>query len=639
VALLDAKDCISQPTGSIPVILHPQKCKPDRDTVNRIISILEAGYSKYTGEEPGYDQVRAWAGSLTALLDELKGLKYPVIIEYPILGGLDRIDFIIVGSGRALIVEAKGWRSVKTRSELHVVADGKIEVNPCYQLSSYYAKMTFLHSASRILSFDAVVYSYNSNSPWTSLGCKVVPRKGLRKIVETLPLGADVDNYIRAIVNGRLELSDDLVTSLSKALKKGLNNVATKLVSQGYGLVGVQAELVADILSALEAGESNLFYLIEGTSGSGKTLIALTLFLEAISHGYTALLGYVNNRLVNILRNALVSTLGSKGHALSKLLGYSAVGARKFTGFCEARHDYNKYGYKLDLLILDEAQRLPQWAVETCPSRPARIIVAFYDDQQILLGREAGTGENLKKSAVNAGRQIKEYTLPRPVRVPADHLRAIRSLLWDNEFRSSGIEVKVFDSVTDMLDQLRERYKEGNTIALICAFTESEGDRENKLSWTSIKNIRIGYPLQSGFSLYKGLNIKVKWLMDEKSEYPLYWRRDYAGLAKLYGMNQFDPVSVCSSVYGAQGMEAEYVGVVWGRDLVWRNGRWTVNPDPITDNVGGKKSLKSIAKNNPQVALELLRNRYYIMLTRATKGIYLFFEDEETKHHVKQLLT
>ena len=76
--------------------------------------------------------------------------------------------------------------------------------------------------------------------------------------------------------------------------------------------------------------------------------------------------------------------------------------------------------------------------------------------------------------------------------------------------------------------------------------------------------------------------------MDEKSEYPLYWHRDYAGLAKLYGMNQFGPVSICSSVYGAQGMEAEYVGVVWGGILSKRNKRWTVNPGLITDNVGGK---------------------------------------------------
>ncbi len=640
VIVLVLEGCVDQPTGSLPIVLWPKNCNNNLNIIKYIVSILLKGYRSYLGEEPSYEQIRAWNGSLTALLDELVGLKYPVIIEYPIFGGLDRIDFIVVGTGRAIIVEAKGWRNIKPRSRLHVIADGKVKVNPCYQVSSYHAKMVFLHSSSKILRYEPIVYLYNLNSkniPF-NLDCEIVFRGGLRKIVETLPLGGNIESYINAIVKGRLELANNLILYLDKALRGSLREAITQLVSKGYGLAGMQAEIVADILYDLETGKSNLFYLIEGTSGSGKTLIAITAFLEAISRGYTALLGYVNNRLVNVLRYILSSVLGNEGRALSKLVGYSALGVKRYTGFCEPKHNYDKYGGQIDLLIVDEAQRLPNRAVESCPSRPARVIVAFYDSQQILLGREAGTGENLKKSAISAGRQVKEYVLPQPARVPVDYLRFVRSLLWDNGFSSSSIEVKIFSNIIDIMDMLRERYNEDSSIALICAFTESEGDRENKLSWSSIKNIRIGYPLQSGFNLYKNLNIKIKWLMDEKSEYPLYWRQDYTGLARLYGIEDFDPVSVCSSVYGAQGMEAEYVGIVWGRDLVWRNGKWTVNPDPITDNVGGRNSLKSIARRNPRIALELLRNRYYIMLTRATRGVYLFFEDEETKRHIEKLI-
>ncbi len=99
--------------------------------------------------------------------------------------------------------------------------------------------------------------------------------------------------------------------------------------------------------------------------------------------------------------------------------------------------------------------------------------------------------------------------------------------------------------------------------------------------------------------------------MDEKTEYPAYW------------MGKLDPLSYCASVYGAQGFEVEYVGVVWGRDLIWR-GKWTVNPGPITDNVGGNNSLASIARRNRERALFLLRNRYLILLTRGTKRVYVF---------------
>jgi len=144
---------------------------------------------------------------------------------------------------------------------------------------------------------------------------------------------------------------------------------------------------------------------------------------------------------------------------------------------------------------------------------------------------------------------------------------------------------------------------------------------------------RIGYPLckrynprtgeleYSDLDIYKGKGIKIYWLMHEKEEYPRYW------------MGELDPLEYRASVYGAQGFEAEYVGVVWGRDLIWRDG-WVVNPEPITDNVGGPYSLKTIAQRDKLRALRLLKNRYLILLTRGTRGVYLFFEDKETERYV-----
>jgi hypothetical protein len=47
-------------------------------------------------------------------------------------------------------------------------------------------------------------------------------------------------------------------------------------------------------------------------------------------------------------------------------------------------------------------------------------------------------------------------------------------------------------------------FKISRKIALICSFTESEGDTKDKTNWNNIKNIRIGYLLQSCLDLYKG---------------------------------------------------------------------------------------------------------------------------------------
>ena len=64
-----------------------------------------------------------------------------------------------------------------------------------------------------------------------------------------------------------------------------------------------------------------------------------------------------------------------------------------------------------------------------------------------------------------------------------------------------------------------------------------------------------------------------------------------------------------------------------------------VNPEAITDNVGGRNSLANIAKRDPEHALRLLKNRYLILLTRGTKGVYVYFEDKKTEEYVKSLLS
>lgn len=285
---------------------------------------------------------------------------------------------------------------------------------------------------------------------------------------------------------------------------------------------------------------------------------------------------------------------------------YSTGPQAGFRGLGEPNFPADKYG-EINLAIYDEAQRMTEEVINISSQR-ANVTVYFYDDQQLLVGNEAGTRANFLKYLDDPC----EMTLSAPFRAPKSYVDSIRSLFEGAPFTPGNYDFRVFDDILSMLSNLRAKAKSGAKVALVCSFTESDGDRKNP---TSPKNLRIGYPLQSGFDLYKGLNLEVRWLMDEKNQYPKYW------------MGALDPLAYCASVYGAQGLEADYVGVVWGRDLIYRGTGWAVNPHTITDSVGGKHSLKTIAKHDPQRALELLKNRYYVMLSRGIRGTYVFFED------------
>jgi len=582
------------------------------DNVDQAVETLRDAYFNTYQEFPKIEQINAWKSSLEKI--SLIASNYPIIVEYPIFS-LERVDYLIVGKKKVLLIETKGWKHISKINDYRVNADGKITIDPCYQLINYLSKFKYFHSAASQFSLEGVLFLYNSRE--YSNDCNIAYSENeLKEFIERLG-GPGNDDDVNQIVNGRFTITDDLINFLQKNKGSILNQAAKVLLSRGYGLTEEQMMLVEKVLDSLKNKE-NKVYFVRGESGSGKTLVALTLLFEAVSRGYKALIGYKNNRFLWTLKTIL-NIKRSKISLASLVVFYSTGRKGNYSGIGEWNFPIEKYG-NLDLIIFDEAQRMSENVIKTSMER-ARVLVYFYDEGQVLIGDEAGTRDNFIK--YSGGRNYEELTLSAPIRVPKNYLEAVKALLLGKTFTISNFDFRIFDNITEMLEELKRRNTEGYKIALICSYTESKGDKRNP---DSIENIRIGYPLPSGFDLYKGIGVTVKWLMKERTEYPKYW------------MGELNPLEYCASVYGAQGFEADYVGVVWGRDMVWRNNNWAVNPDVITDNVGMTYSLKNIAKRNKDRAIELLKNRYYIMLTRGIRGVYVFFEDEATKDFIKNLM-
>ena len=80
-------------------------------------------------------------------------------------------------------------------------------------------------------------------------------------------------------------------------------------------------------------------------------------------------------------------------------------------------------------------------------------------------------------------------------------------------------------------------------------------------------------------------------------------------------------------IYSAQGFEFDQVGVIWGSDLVWREGQW----------VGQKKMSKDpgLRGATPDQVTTLLKHAYRVLLSRGIKGTKLLCLDSETRDHLK----
>lgn len=83
-------------------------------------------------------------------------------------------------------------------------------------------------------------------------------------------------------------------------------------------------------------------------------------------------------------------------------------------------------------------------------------------------------------------------------------------------------------------------------------------------------------------------------------------------------------------VHSVQGFDLDYVGVIIGKDLVFRNGLVQIDKSNYSDS-NGKKNVTS-----DDELLEYIKNIYYVLLTRGIYGIRVYIEDEELRKYFSQ---
>lgn len=608
-----------------------------------ILDIFKDNFKKAYGEYPNIEQLKAWESSINYLknaLDDKSIHEFTLVFEYKLPFSNERIDLLIFGENKTeptiLLFELKGWeKATKTSSPFIVDCDLGTSIHPEYQVENYAGKLRFSHSEADKFNILPAVLMYNAIPQKVNLEFKkpVFFRDDIQDFREFITdhLQKPLDSKtIDMFLNGQYIQSNKLFDAIKKHFEKIKKQSYFTLAENGWGLSSEQLELIEEIINDLKLGKNNIVYLVQGAPGSGKTLVAIHLLLSALTQNYQTILAYRNNRLINSIRDIF----NSIERGLSSPIKFYSTGPRAgFKGVAEK----NFNGPYLDIVIYDEAQRMTKENIHYALQR-GKITVFFYDEGQILNAEEEGTTKNFIIEAQNAGKTIKERFLRGFYRVEGgeQYHKFVEILLREPEKISNDLHLswknnydfKVFETIDELLYSLAKRKEENFKVALIAAFTESPGDLRNKIS---IKNLRIGYPLYSGLDIYENLTKKIYWLMDPRNDYVPFWVKGDS--------NKLDK---CASIYGCQGFETDFAGVIWGRDFVYNSGRWKLGEN-CEDNIG-KPSLKDIinkAKNgNTQayaLALNLLINRYRIFLTRGIKGTYIFCEDPETADFLRRV--
>lgn len=85
------------------------------------------------------------------------------------------------------------------------------------------------------------------------------------------------------------------------------------------------------------------------------------------------------------------------------------------------------------------------------------------------------------------------------------------------------------------------------------------------------------------------------------------------------------------TVYTAQGFEFDYIGVIFGNDLIydWDQNEWRSVPENSSDT--------QVKRKNPGLTRHL-QNVYRVLMSRAHRGVYVYFMDRETERRFRSAL-
>jgi len=587
-------------------------------------------YQAHYNRSPGNSEYRSWAISLAILNNSFHYADLKdnhIFVEYELPYSSQRIDVLLFGKGakeeeNVVILELKQWSNdnvYDSDSEGNVIVDygafRKEQAHPSLQVQGYYFHLKdfikiFSEKGAPYLSASTYVHNYSKKENSVLFTNKFAP------VIKEFPVFAKEDSlglarYLKDRLGkggGRL-LYERFVGSAIKPSKKLLEHTSEMINKQQiFNLIDEQIAAYNAIIhkaKQLTRTKQKSIVIVKGGPGTGKSVIALEVMGELLRQGKKVVHATGSSAFTNTLR---------------KIVGIRARNLFKFfNSFITIKPD------SFDVLICDEAHRIRETSVDRYTPkaqrtdlpqvdellRVAKLSVFFIDEYQIVRPSEIGGVAMLKEAAERFGigeSKIAEFELRTQFRCSGsdaylqwlDHVLRIR----DTEITEfdAKMELRIFDNPSAMMNEIRKRNKEKLNSARISAgfcWSWSEPRRDGSL----VNDVKIG-------------EFEMPW---EKKNQFWKWATDDSGMEQV------------GTVYTAQGFEFDYIGVIFGNDLVYglKDNKWKAIPTNSHDS--------QVKRNNPAL-VDHLKNVYRVLMSRAHKGVYVYFMDKDTEKYFRNHL-
>lgn len=573
-------------------------------------------------------QIKSWANSLPFLKDIMEVLPDDtgITIEYGIPLTSKRVDVIISGYNITkepvvVLLEFKQWEYVEIVKNEDAMVRTRIGksfknvLHPSYQVLSYANLINNYNLAVEKQDIQVIPLVYLHNYDLKIDG-PILDKKYKPYYSKALIFGKNDKDELKYILENNICYGDNLkvINSLDnsgiKPTKK-LTNVIHNMIKakSEFTLLDEQKVLMEEILKlALEAYRLNqkTVMIIEGGPGTGKSVLAINALGELLSLGLVG--SYVSK---NMAPRDVYKLMLEKEYQDTNLNELFKGSGRFFS------EDANKY----DFLLVDEAHRLQEKSGlrgNIGENQIKEIInaskfsVFFIDEKQIITLKDIGSTFNIKKFAKEAGAHIYE-----------DELKS--------QFRCNGS-----DGFLDFVDKIL--YNKKGRVKFNFDFRVID-DPVSLRELIKLKNTNNNARLVAGFC----------WTRDGKNaDNQDYYDIKIGDLEMSWNLKHGDPFAIRENaideigcVHNVQGLEFDYIGVIIGPDLKYKDGmvisdyRERANTEKSLYGLQGL--LKKDKNTYEALADTIIKNTYRVLLTRGIKGCYVYAVDEQLQDYLKKL--
>lgn len=606
------------------------------------------------------------------------------------------------GQAQVVIVELKDWDTKEDEpgvSEALIRHHGQDRLHPSDQVRGYTLYCQRFHSA--VHEYKAQVDGCVYFTTTTSVAAYTQPpHTTLTSTYPVFSAGKDVgklashlagllqesdEQFARDFERGTYKQDRNMLRQVASALR---NTSARPFELLDKQRLGYELALQTIELASQQPGQKHVV-LVLGPPGSGKSALATNLWVEAAlrhnERGNVAFVTTSSSQKTNMKRvfDTASKITGAEYHVLPsnqfnpgltpklasvlKAEGYPMKPSSWRDNLKVLERQIERFKTPDDmnfLSVVDEAHALinPEghdigfsagWCLQAGPQawhimRCSQVAVFLLDAKQSYRDNETTTPADLQRFAKEFGAQVHIVDLSGAqyrCGGSTEYVEWMEGLFGIHDepttldWRKTPAKpdapfgLQLVDSPAELESVLGQHHADGQLVRLLSSYSVAwKTKKATDVHGVTPKNqdFHLTFSDPSG----KSQTWSRPWNYAPSEDYTLYVQAPEGSK-----MHQ-NPLAEVGCPYVVRGFDFDYIGLLWLNDLIWREGRWMVDPEHVHEtafaSTKSKKALKQ-ADGLDQLLVAVLKG-YRILLTRATKGIYLYVQDAPTRAHLQQLL-